>query len=164
MTKTTATAAVLAATLAGAAPAEAQGQRESVAVPAATFTWTGDPGRDRASVRQECATHGEGVPVGDCDDAYERVQCAITEIVRAWNAFTTRGSSTSVVRDWRNRDDGQRRLASDAIETPDGAPFALDGVDPDEPPELFPYIDFDAGQARAFVAGVFVECAEEVER
>lgn len=37
----------------------------------------------------------------------------------------------------------------------------MEDADPNAPPELFPFIDFDADQAGVFVNGDFLTCAEE---
>ena len=73
----TAWALSLGASLAG----QGQERQETVAVPAATFQWTGNPGTDRASVRTECAT--ADVPVADCEAAYEGLRCVFVELERA---------------------------------------------------------------------------------
>ena len=131
-----------------------QDRRESATVPAATFQWTGDPNRDRASVRQECATHDGGVPVAECEAAYEGLACVFTELERA---IGRRGQALML----RYRDPGIRseRLGiawtaaefEAAIRTTDAGP-ALDAN---------PFVDFEDDVAGVFVNGEFLTCTED---
>ena len=123
----------------------AQERRESVAVPATTFQWTGNPGADRASVNTECAT--ADVPVAECDEAYEGLACVFREITRAVARF-------------QRRLPHRNPLVSDRLLV-DGEPVLwvheLEGDRLDN--NLF--IDFNEGRVGVFVNGEFLQCAED---
>lgn len=139
----------LSAPTAGQEPA--QERRESVAVPAATFQWTGNPGADRASVNTECAT--ADVPVAKCDEAYEGLACVFVELERA---IRRRGQIMMV-----NRvDPGLRseRLTAGGGDGPWTMEVEGDRLD------TFPFIDFDEDVVGVFVNGEFLQCREGSRR